>query len=195
MTIIAADYTTGFISEDSMKSDDWKQGRLADVDSFWDQQLIINLPYARERFNDEAQLAAWQGLGHQPRTGALFDMRQPNQPGTTQRLIDWVDRLENIGVSYYRMEPGDNLPYHRDTYKRYINLFNLHTRAHKIWRYIFFVEDWRPGHIFEIDGHPLTDWRSGDWVAWRYDVPHMAANLGDEPRFTIQLTGVEIEGI
>jgi hypothetical protein len=92
------------------------------------------------------------------------------------------------------METGDNLPYHSDTYKRYIKIYELEERTELIVRYIFFVEDRKPGHILEVDGS-IVDWKSGDYVAWRYDVPHLAANLGLAPRYTIQLTGVLREDI
>ena len=176
------------------RSYDWNTGSI-DSKKFWHPELIKNLPYAPSQFNDNEQLAVWGALGHQPRTGALFDMRNPNQLDTTQKLIEWAAQLEHVGVSYYEMAPGDNLPYHSDTYKKYINLFNLESRKKHIWRYIFFVEDRKPGHIFEIDGQALSNWKAGDWVCWRYDVPHLAANLGNENRYTIQLTGVEIESI
>jgi hypothetical protein len=177
-----------------MRQNDWKRSWV-DPSTLWNVELVKNLPYAREQFNDDAQNEVWIKQGHQPRTGALFDMRRPNQPSCTGLLIDWASHLEHVGISYYEMAPGDNLPYHSDTYKKYISIFNLWERQKRIWRYIFFVEDWKPGHIFEINGMPITQWRSGDYVAWRYDVPHMAANLGTENRYTIQLTGVEIAGI
>ena len=176
------------------RSSDWKHGSILNHD-LWHPELIKNLPYEGGFFNDDDQVANWVKIGHQPRTGYLFDMQNPNQPDTTQKLVDWAAHLEHVGVSYYKMTPGDNLPYHRDIYKKYINIFNLWTRNSRIWRYIFFVEDWKPGHIFEIDGTLFPNWKAGDWVAWRYDVPHMAANLGNEDRYTIQLTGVEIAGI
>lgn len=176
------------------RSSNWDTGWI-NSKKFWNLDIIKNLSYTREQFNDTAQLDTWGTAGHQPRTGALFDMRNTTQPDTTQQLIAWATRLEHVGISYYRMTPGDNLPYHSDTYKKYIDIFNLQGRTAQIWRYIFFVEDWKPGHIFEIDGCPFSGWKAGDWVSWRYDVPHMAANLGHENRYTIQLTGVEIESI
>jgi len=177
-----------------MRYGDWKRGRI-DHNGLWDIQLIKNLPYVRETFNDHYQLELWRSQGHQPKTGGLFDMRRSGHPSSTQSLIDCHTHLEHVGISYYEMQPGDNLPYHSDTYKKYIEVFHLRGREKRIWRYIFFVEDWKPGHIFEIDGMPISQWRAGDYVAWRYDVPHMAANLGTENRYTIQLTGVEIAGI
>ena len=123
-------------------------------------------------------------------------MRYEFQPTLTPKLVDYAvtQGLEHVGVSYYRMDRGDNLPYHSDTYKKYISIFNLENRKKDIIRYIFFPEDRKQGHILEIDG-TLIDWRAGDWVAWRYDTPHMAANFGPEQRYTIQVTGVLRENL
>jgi len=51
------------------------------------------------------------------------------------------------------------------------------------------LEDWKSGHYFEGMGNPVTQWRAGDAVEWDYDTPHMAANIGLEPRYTLQITG------
>ena len=154
------------------------------------------LKMEREDFNDSEQFNNWKIQGHSPRTGLMFDMRHDNQPALNQQLIDYVKNqgLENIGVSYYRMDPGDNLPYHSDLYKKYISLFNLENRKQNIVRFIFFPENRQPGHIFEVDGK-IVDWRAGDWVAWRYDTTHLAANMGYAPRYSIQVTGVLRENI
>jgi hypothetical protein len=53
------------------------------------------------------------------------------------------------------------------------------------------MEDWKSGHYFEIDGKPLVQWKRGDYAIWNYDVPHMAFNMGIEPRYTIQITGMQ----
>lgn len=169
--------------------------KLADkghIDPLWQIATITQLPFKREKFNDPEQLKRWTTVGFKPRTGALYDMRNEAQPKVTWDLIQLGESigLEHIGIAYYRMDPGDNLPYHRDTYKRYIERFELESRKQDICRFIFFVADWEPGHIFEIDGEPITQWKAGDYVSWRYDVAHMAANLGSIPRYTIQLTGV-----
>jgi hypothetical protein len=173
----------------------WMKGHV-DPTRYWDVDEIKSLRYNREEFNDTTQLNEWKEQGFSPRTGQLFDMRYLDQPKTTELLSNWAYErsIENIGISYYAMETGDNLPYHKDTYKRYIKIYELEERTASIVRYIFFVEDRKPGHLLEIDG-TIVDWKAGDYVAWRYDTPHMAANLGLVPRYTIQLTGVLREGI
>lgn len=155
-----------------------------------------SLTMIREEFNDLEQMELWQRQGFTPRTGALFDMRHVNQPTITERIIKFAEYegLEHIGVSYYRMDSGDNLPYHSDLYSKYISVFNLEQRKKNIVRFIMFPEDRQPGHIFEVDGK-IIDWKTGDWVAWKYDTPHMAANFGTKPRYSIQVTGVLRESI
>ena len=88
------------------------------------------------------------------------------------------------------MGTGSVLPEHRDTYKKYRSLFNCD--LNNIIRIIVFVENWESGHYFEIDQTPITKWKQGDYIWWRGDVNHMAANLGLTPRFTLQVTGHEL---
>jgi hypothetical protein len=52
-----------------------------------------------------------------------------------------------------------------------------------------FLEDWKSGHYFEGNDVAKVNWRAGDVVEWQYDASHMAANLGLEPRYTLQITG------
>lgn len=173
----------------------WLSG-FVDPEKAWDIDEIKALPYVREDYNDAAQMDQWRQQGFTPKTGKMYDMRHKEQPFTTEFLIKWAnDRaIENVGISYYCMEPGDCLPYHKDTYKKYIELHNLEKRKKSIVRYLFLVEDRKAGHILEVDG-TIINWTSGKYVAWRYDLPHMAANLGTENRYTIQLTGVMGENL
>ena len=54
----------------------------------------------------------------------------------------------------------------------------------------FFLENWKSGHYFEINDTPIVKWKKGDYVMRKNDVPHMAANLGRENRYTMQVTGI-----
>jgi hypothetical protein len=101
------------------------------------------------------------------------------------RELGWKD----IGTSYYRMDTGTILPTHGDLYLRYVDLFNLQNQEQRIRRAIVFLEDWKPGHYAEYNSTAKVDWRAGDVVEWCYDAPHMAANMGIEPRYTLQITG------
>ena len=96
---------------------------------------------------------------------------------------------QDIGTSYYRMRPGVVLPTHQDRYVKYINIFGLQGRESSIRRAVIFLEAWQPGHYAEYDGRPYVNWSAGATVEWTYDTPHMAANIGTTPRYTLQVTG------
>jgi len=157
---------------------------------FWDDEYK-QLTYTREPFNDPTDVADWVAVGYSgPFTGWMCDMREP-QPTWNQQFVDLFSARgwHDIGTSYYRMDTATVLPVHQDRYKKYIELFDLEQHKHWIYRAIVFLEDWQSGHYFEIDGVAVTDWRAGDCYEWRYDTPHMAANFGKLPRYTLQITG------
>jgi hypothetical protein len=157
---------------------------------FWDDEYK-QLNYIHEPFNDPENISLWLGQGYQSKfAGDMCDMRSP-QPSWNQRFIDIFEGQgwQDIGTSYYRMNTGTVLPTHNDLYLKYVDLFNLKGREHTIRRAIVFLEDWQPGHYFEGMGRPYTDWKAGQVVEWPYDTPHLAANLGTTPRYTLQITG------
>ena len=157
---------------------------------FWNDDYK-NLDYINEPFNDVYQTHAWQSQGYSNRfTGDMCDMRSP-QPSWNQKFLDiFADQgWKDIGTSYYRMNTGTVLPTHGDLYKKYIELHKLQEKKPVIHRAIIFVDDWQPGHYAEYDNEPFVNWRAGAVIEWTSDTPHMAANLGLTPRYTLQITG------
>jgi hypothetical protein len=157
---------------------------------FWDDEYK-NLYYTKEKFNDPVTQIAWEDAGFRgPFGGWMCDMRQP-QPSWNKKFIDFFTILgwQNIGTSYYRMDPGSSLPEHIDTYKKYIELFDLRGKENTIRRAVVFLEPWQSGHYAECDGVPYTDWIAGFTILWNWNAPHMAANMGMKPRYTLQVTG------
>ena len=68
-------------------------------------------------------------------------------------------------------------------------MYQLKGNEHKIRRAIVFLEDWKSGHYLELQGKPIVEWKKGFTVIGAYDAPHMAANIGLNPRYTLQITG------
>lgn len=168
---------------------DWHSGH---IDPFWDQEHA-NLNYSLESFNNRSDLVRWRREGYvhpdSHFTGMMCDMRR-NQPKYNSEIISWAEteyNLKDVGTSYYRMGTGVILPNHGDTYRLYRKLFK--TKLEDCERIVIFLEDWASGHYFEIQGTPIVNWRKGDYVWWRGDVLHMAANLGTTKRYTLQITG------
>lgn len=160
------------------------------LDVFWDNEYK-NLAYINEEFNDKVSTTKWIDQGYPAKfTGDMCDMRS-QQPSWNQKFVDHFAALgwKDIGTSYYRMSTGTILPTHGDLYLKYIKLFNLEGKEQSIRRAIVFLEDWKSGHYFEAMGTSHTGWQAGQVVEWTYDTPHMAANIGTDPRYTLQITG------
>lgn len=167
----------------------WGQGR---IEPFWDDEYK-NLDYIKEPFNNPEDMERWRREGYTHKqelfTGFLCDMRKP-QPSWNSQLIAWAEQqfvITDIGTSYYRMTTGTVLPVHSDTYKKYIELFGCN--IDDIVRILLMPEDWKSGHYIEVNGMSISGWVAGDYFWWRSDTPHMAANIGIEERYTIQITG------
>jgi hypothetical protein len=157
---------------------------------FWDTEYKT-LDYINEQFNDTDQITQWKNQGYADRfTGDMCDMRS-QQPSWNQRFLDMFAEQgwKDVGTSYYKMPTGTILPTHSDLYLKYIDLFNLQGQENTIRRAIVFLEDWQPGHYAEYLDQAHVNWSAGSTVEWEYDTPHMAANMGPTPRYTLQITG------
>lgn len=168
---------------------DWHQGH---IEAFWNDEHS-KLNYTLESFNNRMDLVRWRREGYvhpdSHFTGMMCDMRRP-QPSYNSEIIAWAETeysLRDVGTSYYRMGTGVILPNHSDTYKMYRKLFKV--SLNDCERIVIFLEDWASGHYFEIQGTPIVNWQRGDYVWWRGDVLHMAANIGTTKRYTLQITG------
>ena len=160
------------------------------IPKFWDDKYRY-LDYIQEEFNDSDSVARWIDRGYSTKfTGYMCDMRS-KQPSWNQQFINIYSEMgwQDIGTSYYRMDTGTVLPTHSDLYRKYIDLFKLQGREHTIRRAIVFLEDWQPGHYAECCDTPIVNWQAGNIIEWEYDAPHLAANLGLTPRYTLQITG------
>jgi len=160
------------------------------LEVFWDEEYKF-LEYIQEPFNDPADVSRWLSQGYQAKIcGDLCDMRS-RQPSWNNRIIEHFESMgwQDIGTAYYRMTSGTVMPVHEDRYVKYIDLFDLCGQEHTIRRALVLLEDWSSGHYLEVMGQPYVNWCAGTVIEWTYNTPHMAANIGLEPRYTLQITG------
>lgn len=163
--------------------------RIGHVKPWWDNSFkeLNYIYYPLKNTHDEDR---WTNEGYKGLTlnGGLYNMSQPMpdyaQPFFT--MFDW----DNVGIAFYRMDTLNALPLHVDSYTSYKKMFNI-TDPNVIWRCIVFLEDWKSGHYFEINGSAHMNWQAGDYILWNNDVPHYAGNFGLEPRYTMQITGMQ----
>jgi hypothetical protein len=150
-----------------------------------------NIEYINKPFNDKSIIEQWKSLGHnyEKYTGLMRDQSQ-ELPKWCFELAKQIP-LKNSTITLYCMTPGTIMPEHSDMFYRYRQIMNLKS-IDNVGRAVIFLEDWKSGHYFEIDKNPIVNWKSGDYILWQNDVPHMAANLGKENRYTMQVTGIYV---
>lgn len=158
------------------------------IDRFWDDSFkdftYVKVPPLKKEYDQ------YINKGYDPAYVKSFVGSMYN---SSNEMPDWITKgidnfgLTNCGYCLYRMDQLEIIPEHSDHYETYCRIFNA--TPDKVFRVVIMLEDWKPGHYFEIDGIGFVNWKAGDWFSWRGDVPHAAANIGTEPRYTLQITG------
>jgi len=103
-----------------------------------------------------------------------------------EKVKEYFD-LDDIVCDLSKYNPGMLLPWHTDTYPTYSKNMNI-TNKNKIVRIIIFLHDSLPGQQLWIEDM-FCFGKAGSWFSWAGDTKHMAANLGENDRYVIQLTG------
>jgi hypothetical protein len=167
-----------------------------------DRLAIKSLPYFSKPFNDIHAISYWREQGVPFSNGTMYDHTR-STPSIANKIVEEVaTMLTETGVDFYhlswcfyKMVPGDIIPYHSDTYiayRRYVESAGItETDQYTVHRALVTVDDREPGHILEIAG-TFVDWQAGDVYVWTEDTPHLAANIGLTNRYTIQLTFVTL---
>lgn len=155
------------------------------IHRFWSDEFK-KLPFTRQPIMD-SEIQHWisKGYYHSSFSGEMYDNRNP-MPAFIEVIGDQFN-LKDKTFTIYRMNTLDIMPAHIDHFQRYSSLFC--SDVTRIKRAVVMLEDWKPGHYFEIDKTCVTNWRAGDYFLWDHDVEHAAANIGVEPRYTLQITG------
>lgn len=100
--------------------------------------------------------------------------------------------MEVYTVATIKQMPGNILPWHRD------HLFKI-TQEHpdvkreKIVRANIFLEDWKIGHILQIEQEVISHWQKGTGYIWSNNVYHLSGNLGLEDKYTLQVSGLLLD--
>ena len=65
----------------------------------------------------------------------------------------------------------------------------MNTKGMEPVRVNLFLQDRLMGHYIEIENESWLDYKKGDYTIITPNTVHSVANLGYEPRFTMQITG------
>ena len=163
--------------------------KFGHIKPWWDDSFK-DLDYVYTPLTNTDDLIRWVNEGYRGLNlnGGIYDMKRPMPDYAVPFLTlhDW----ENVGITFFKLATCEALPIHVDEYNSYRKRFNI-VDPSTIWRCIVFLEDWKSGHYFEIDGKPYLEWNKGDYVLWNNAVPHYAGNFGTENRYTMQITGTK----
>jgi hypothetical protein len=102
-------------------------------------------------------------------------------------LIRQALPLDNAVVAIHRQDPGQVLPWHLDRFFMLKRLYPDDKRP--IYRFLMFMEDWKIGHIVEVENTILPNWKKGDVIVWHPGTLHLSANVGLEKKWTCNITG------
>ena len=95
--------------------------------------------------------------------------------------------LKDIVCDLSKYNPGMVLPWHTDDYPTYSKNMGI-ANLNRIARIIVFLHDSHPGHQLWIEDK-FCSGPAGSWFSWTGYTKHMAANLGEQDRYVIQITG------
>ena len=127
---------------------------------------------------------------------AHFDASdRENTPAWILKIADYIgdrEHLSNIVCTITKQDPGNSLPPHVDVYDSYRKKKNIpEDDAKNIIRYLVFLEDWKIGHFLQFGDSVCCYWKKGDCITWDYGLRHLSTNAGTEPKFAMQITGVQ----
>jgi hypothetical protein len=160
----------------------WIEGHINPI---WDEEYK-NFNFVKKPL-PEQQIDFWksQGYTHKSFTGMMYDSRN-SIPDWCSIVSNYIG-LYNCGYVFYCMKTGDIMPTHIDHFQQYSKVFGV--TKENVYRAIVFLEDWKPGHYFEIEKTGICNYQKGDFVLWSHEVSHAAGNIGIDPRYTLQITG------
>lgn len=166
----------------------WSKGHIG---RFWNIDEFKKFNYTRQPLMDY-EIDEWKSNGYdyvKSFSGMMYDNKNS--------MPEWVSKFKNLfrykdlTFTFYKMSTLEIMPTHTDHYNTYCKLFNVDRKD--VVRILIMLEDWKSGHYLEIDGNGFTDWMAGDYFIWESDCPHMAANIGIEDRYTLQITATKIK--
>ena len=151
--------------------------------------MIKNIPTATDFVDDYGDAwitqvgnpqSRWYG-DHNTVHWQVFD-RAPEYVNKTAR-----ENFVVFSTSMLKQMPGMFFPEHTDTHYKFKQ---KHRVTGGIVRWCIFLQDWQPGHYFDINQQPIVNWKKGDYVEIKEGDLHRGSNSGNVPKYTAQITGL-----
>ena len=135
----------------------------------------------------DARIKAYRAQGfnnYNTRFNQVFDQEHPD---VFAPFIE-ASGLKKAVCGIITQSPGNILPMHRDTFINF-KTKNKITQKTEVVRYMVFLEDWVPGHMFTVEDESMDHWKNGDIIYWG-DAMHLGANASSVSKSTMNITGI-----
>lgn len=159
--------------------------KTGSIHPIWDD-AYKSYEYTRQPIK-QTEIDAWRELGytHDTFSGVMYGGRN-KMPAWTDIVAEQLG-LHNPGFVFYKMSCMEVMPEHVDHFETYCRVFDIQRKD--VYRGLVMLEDWKIGHYLDMAQRGVVNWSAGDYFIWGADVAHSAANIGPEPRWTLQITG------
>jgi len=157
------------------------------VNQTWQEQDYTNLNFEK-RIGGQYNHTGFNNLTSMPNNSSIVSLEvcYNNLPACFTDIAKQFE-FKKFVVAINKMYPGNVLPFHSDTYKKFKKNFSVVDSA-DIHRIIVFLHKPAAGHQLWIED-TMCNGSVGEYFGWTGSVEHMAANLGKKNRYTLQITG------
>jgi len=155
------------------------------VEVIWSEEDYTNLPWFTNDVHEEKFNATVDTSTYDVGVAMCFE----DLPEVFHKVTEQFDFLDKIVIAINKLEVGKILPFHTDKFTSYKQRNGI-SENQPIERVIVFLHNQKAGHQLWIkDEVCIGD--AGSYFGWEQNTVHMAANLGSEDRFIMQVTGIK----
>lgn len=154
------------------------KGTIGKIYPFWKQDL------ATFKFQNETPIAP-HAIPHANYKGTMLKQTFNEEVPDFMRYYDVLGAQQG-SVCWLCLEPSEIIPVHRDHF--YMLKTKKNVPVENCIRYLIMLEDWKLGHVVQLDDVILCNWKAGDVWYFDYEVNHWAANASAENFYSCQVS-------
>ena len=159
---------------------------------------MLNNTVSPESTNTAGANGLWNDIGveppaYPPTASHLFQCFGDDCPQWATDISNKFDWVHHKQITLNKLTPGTFIPPHKDTMyrlKKHLSDANENTENLELVRINIFLQDHFLGHWLNIDAESFDNYNKGDYTFIFPNVIHTVANLGYNPRYTMQITGL-----
>jgi hypothetical protein len=155
------------------------------VDVTWTEEDYIDLSWFTNDVHEEKFNATVDTSTYDVGVAMCFE----DLPEVFHKVKEEFDFLDKIVIAINKLETGKILPFHTDKFTSYKQRNNV-SNNQPIERVIVFLHNQKAGHQLWIEDEVCIG-DAGSYFGWEQNTVHMAANLGSEHRYIMQVTGIK----